>query len=68
MALAPAACHAANRTIAAMPNTVYEHLNERPREECRRRYGARLFSLVLHGSAARSTMRFGSDIDVLIVA
>ncbi len=51
-----------------MLRETYERLIERLREECEREYGARLVSLVVYGSVARGTMRFDSDIDLLIVA
>lgn len=51
-----------------MLHAVYDHLSQRLLDECMRHYGERLVSLVLYGSVARGTMRFDSDIDVLIVA
>ncbi|MBI5043781.1 MAG: nucleotidyltransferase domain-containing protein [Nitrospirae bacterium] len=35
---------------------------------CRAYYGDRLVSLVVYGSAGRETMRFDSDVDILIIA
>lgn len=52
----------------SMLRATYERLIERLREECERQYGARLTSMVIYGSVARGTMRYDSDIDVLIVA
>jgi hypothetical protein len=39
-----------------MLRAVYDHLNQRLLDECKRHYGARLVSLVLYGSVARSVV------------
>ncbi|MCS6944447.1 MAG: nucleotidyltransferase domain-containing protein [Sutterellaceae bacterium] len=51
-----------------MLHASYEHLMQRLLRECEAYYQARLVSLVLYGSVARGTMRFDSDIDVLLIA
>lgn len=46
----------------------FMELQARLLSECRAYYGERLVSLVVYGSAGRETMRFDSDIDMLIIA
>lgn len=45
----------------------FDSLIEATRAACRRCYGERLKALALFGSVARGTMRFDSDIDLLLV-
>jgi len=47
---------------------VIEHLLERFIDECNKRFGADLVSIVLFGSYARGTAKKYSDIDLLVVA
>lgn len=45
----------------------FRELQDKILSECRAYYGERLVSLVVYGSAGRETMRFDSDIDILII-
>lgn len=45
----------------------FKKLQARLLSGCRAYYGERLVSLVVYGSAGRETMRFDSDIDILII-